>query len=469
MSSPGAATPAAPNRRRLRFRVIASFTIGGLALAVSLSVVTYVLAQRYLLDQRENNARRQAYFDARVVLDGLGREDPTAGRVLRTLELDEGKTAALVVAGREIVTSASDLPATDIPAELREVVEGGIAATQRIERPGALDLVVGVPLDAEAGSAFYEVFPLKELRATLGVIRGSLLLAGAITAAAAAALGMWASRRVLRPVNDIADAATRIASGDMTARLDTQPDPDLDRVADAFNTMVDAVADRIDREAQFASDVSHELRSPLTTLASSGTVLEAHRAELAEPAREAIDLVLGEIGHFQLVVEELLELSRAEAGVDPLLPESVRVGELVLHVAARYHTSDFDVDIDRPAAGEEILLDKRRVERILVNLLSNAETHGGGISAVRVRRVGPRLQIVVEDRGPGIPDEDRERIFERFFRGASSGRRTQRSGTGLGLAIVDQHVRVHGGSVTAEAGPEGVGSRFVIELPWSAP
>ena len=469
MTSPETASPAAPIRRRLRFRVIASFTIGGFALAVSLSVVTYVLAHRYLLDQRENTALRQAYINARVVLGGLEREDATARRVLRTLELDEDKAAVLVVAGAEVVTSGPGLSLAEIPAGLRDVVERGVAATQRIERPGVIELVVGVPLDAEEGSALYEVFPLKELRATLGVIRGSLLLAAVISAAAAALLGMWASRRVLRPVNEIADAATRIAGGDMTARLAEQPDPDLGRVADAFNTMVDAVAERIDREAQFASDVSHELRAPLTTLASSGTVLEAHRGELAEPAREAIDLVLGEIGHFQLLVEELLELSRAEAGVDPLVPESVRVGELVLRVAARYHGSDFDVDIDRPAAGEEILLDNRRVERILVNLLSNAETHGGVISAVRVRRVEQRLQIVVEDRGPGIPDEHRERIFERFFRGASAGRRTQTSGSGLGLAIVDQHVRVHGGTVAAEAGPDGVGSRFVIELPWSTP
>ncbi|HUV09518.1 MAG TPA: HAMP domain-containing sensor histidine kinase [Acidimicrobiia bacterium] len=469
MSSTGTASPAAPTRRRLRFRVIASFTIGGLALAVSLSVVTYVLAQRYLLVQRERTALRQAYFDARTVIGGLGRDDANPRRVLRSLELDEGKAALLVVDGTDVATSEPDLLLEGIPAGLRKVVERGVTATQRVERQHTLALVVGVPFGGGSGAALYQIFPLRELRATLRVIRGSLLLSAAISAAAAAALGMWASRRVLRPVNDVADAATRIAGGDLTARLDAQPDPDLDRVADAFNTMVDAVAHRIDREAQFASDVSHELRSPLTTLASSGTVLEAHRDELAAPAREALDLVLGEIGQFQLVVEELLELSRAEAGVDPLLPESVRVAELVLNVAARFRGAEFDVDVDPATAGEEILLDKRRIERVLVNLLINAETHGGGISAVRVRRVDDRLRIVVEDKGPGVPEEDRERIFERFFRGASSGRRAQTSGTGLGLAIVDLHVRVHGGSITAETGPDGVGSRFVIELPWNTP
>jgi len=466
VSPAGTGSPSSPNRRRLRFRVIASFTIGGLALAASLSVVTYVLAQRYLLDQRETSARRQAYFDARIVIDALGRQGASPRLALQSLELDEGKVATLVVGGADVTISKAELPVDVIPTGIRDLVASGVAATQRVERHQTLALVVGVPLDSDRGTAFFEIFPLKELRTTLGVIRGSLLLAAAISAGAAASLGMWASRRVLRPVNDVADAATRIAGGDLTARLAAQADPDLDRVADAFNTMVDAVTHRIDREVQFASDVSHELRSPLTTLASSGSVLEAHRAELADPAREALDLVLGEIGQFQLVVEELLELSRAEAGVDPLLPESVRVGELVLHVAARFHGADFEVDVDPPAAGEEILLDKRRLERILVNLLTNAETHGGGISAVRVRRIDDRLQIVVEDDGPGIAESDRERIFERFFRGASSGRRAQTSGTGLGLALVDQHVRVHGGSIVAEAGPGGAGSRFVIELPW---
>ncbi len=459
---------AIPTRRRLRFRVIASFTIGGLVLAVSLSLFTYLLAQRYLLDQRERAARRQAYFDARIVLDHLGRDGSTPRRALRSLELDDGRAAVLVVDGADVVVSRSDLEIR-IPDRLRALVGAGVPATQRAEVHGVLTIVVGVPLGGGAAEALYGVFPLKELRTTLGVIRGSLLLAAAITAASAAAIGMWASRRVLRPVNDIADAAARIADGDLTARLDSQPDPDLDRVANAFNTMVDAVTQRIDREAQFASDVSHELRSPLTTLASSSSVLESHRAELGDPAREALDLVLGEIAQFQLVVEELLELSRAEAMVDPLRPESIRVGELVLHVAARFRDGAFDVDIDTDTAGEEILVDKRRLERILVNLLANAEAHGGGISAVRCRHRAGWLQIAVEDRGPGIPDEDRDRIFERFFRGASAGRRTRTAGTGLGLSLVDQHVRMHRGSIEVSAGPDGVGSRFVVQIPWTRP
>lgn len=468
MSGSGTEVPATPTRRRLRFRVIASFAIGGLAVAASLSVVTHVLAQGYLLGQRENTARRQTYFDARFVVDALARDGATPLGVLRALALDEDKTALVVVEGSE-VSSDPTVSNEVIPGALRATVERGVPAMQRVELDGKLLLVVGVPFEGENKSAFYEVFPLKELRATLGVIRGSLLLAAAISVVAAAALGMWASRRVLRPVNDVADAATRIAGGDLTARLVAQADPDLDRVSDAFNTMVDAVTLRIDREAQFASDVSHELRSPLTTLATSGSVLNASREQLSAPAREAVDLVLGEIAQFQLVVEELLELSRAEAGVDPLLPESVRVGELVLHVAARFHDGTFTVDIDPPTAGEEILIDKRRLERVLVNVLTNAATHGGGIVAIRARRVDGRLQIAIEDEGPGIAEADSERIFERFFRGASSGRRTERSGTGLGLAIVAEHLRVHGGSIRVESGAGGVGSRFVVELPWDAP
>jgi signal transduction histidine kinase len=143
----------------------------------------------------------------------------------------------------------------------------------------------------------------------------------------------------------------------------------------------------------------------------------------------------------------------------------VYVGELALQVATRLGDSDFVVDLDRDLDATPLLLDKRRVERILTNLIANAQTHGQGITALRVHREDEFVRITIEDRGPGVAAEDRERVFERFARGSRSRRRGEDKGTGLGLALVAEHVRLHGGSVWVDDVPGGPGARFVVELP----
>jgi two-component system, OmpR family, sensor histidine kinase MtrB len=231
---------------------------------------------------------------------------------------------------------------------------------------------------------------------------------------------------------------------------------------------VDALQGRIERDARFVSDVSHELRSPLTTLATAVQVLEARRGELPERSQLALDLVVDEIARFQHVVSELLELSRADAGVEDLDLEPVHLGELVLQAASRLDGAATTVEIDPAVAATAILADKRRLERVLVNLFDNAQTHGEGLAAIHVRRHDDVVRVEVEDNGPGVPPEEREAVFERFFRGAVSGRRGTDSGAGLGLALVSEHIAAHGGRVWVEDrdDPQVTGARFVVEIPW---
>jgi signal transduction histidine kinase len=228
--------------------------------------------------------------------------------------------------------------------------------------------------------------------------------------------------------------------------------------------MADALEQRVERDARFVSDVSHELRSPLTTLATAADVLEARREDLPDRARTALELVVAEIDRFRSVVEELLELSRAQAAVDPLQLEPVRLGELVLQVTTRSAEAPLVVDVAAGLDGEPVLLDKRRIERVLTNLLDNARVHGGGAVGVAVTCTDGALSIVVDDAGPGVAVADRAAIFERFARGSKAGRRGTDSGTGLGLALVAEHVRLHGGEVWVEDRPAG-GARFVVTLP----
>jgi signal transduction histidine kinase len=448
--------------RGLRVRVTLAFALGGLLVSGALAALTYGLTSRYLVRQRQHAAEQQVYLDARIVRDSLvtpGSSDATAA-----LEAVPSGSRAVLLFQQRWYGSGVATGTEILPAKLIDVVTHGTPARQRIELGGTRYIAVGVPIPSIDGD-YFELVPFVELDRTLAVIRNSLLLAAAFTTISAALVGLWATRRVLRPLSDASNAAAQIAAGDITTRLDPGDDPDLAPLAIAFNDMVDALQKRVDRDARFVSDVSHELRSPLTTLATAAELLQARRDELPERSQLALDLVVDEIGRFQHVVEELLELSRADAG-ESLETEPVHLGELVLQAASRLNGAATTVEIDAAVGSTPLLADKRRLERVLTNLFDNARTHGNGLSAIRVSHHDNVARVEVDDRGPGVPESERSAIFERFYRGAVSGRRGTDSGAGLGLALVTEHVHAHGGRVWVENRDDGNGARFIFEIPW---
>jgi signal transduction histidine kinase len=231
--------------------------------------------------------------------------------------------------------------------------------------------------------------------------------------------------------------------------------------------MAQALQTRIERDARFASDVSHELRSPLMTLSASVEVMDARREEMPERAQAALDLLAVEVGRFSQLVEDLLEISRYDAGAVRLELDEVRLAEFVMQaVAATSEGRTVPVELDSELAGVVAQADKRRLMRVIANLLDNARKYGDGATGVSLRRVDDGVQIAVEDEGPGVPEDERGVIFERFARGGGAGRRGSGEGVGLGLALVAEHVRLHGGQVWVEGRLDGrEGARFVIELP----
>jgi signal transduction histidine kinase len=271
---------------------------------------------------------------------------------------------------------------------------------------------------------------------------------------------------VLRPLAEVGLAAEAIAAGELDTRIEVGADVELASLADSFNDMAAALQARIERDARFASDVSHELRSPLTTLATSISVLESRRDELSERGQAALDLLVADVHRFQTLVEDLLEISRADAGNAGLHLEEIRLGELVLHAVSSNTDAGVEIDLDAELAHVTVLADKRRLVRVLGNLVENADTHGEGVRKVAVVRApgAGRVQIHVDDAGAGVPLEERELIFERFARGRGAHNRGGAEGAGLGLALVREHVALHGGQVWVEESSEG-GSRFVVELP----
>lgn len=444
-------------RLGLRTRVTVAFAVGALLLSASMALVSYELTRRSLIGERERTALRAAYFDATVVRAGLDTDTPDVVEVLRSLDTGGSRRPVLNLDGEWYARTADPDTTTAIPAGLRDVVAAGQPAVQRVRVNGQTALVVGVPLSATA--TYFEVNSLLELEQTFQVLALALTTVAVVVAGSGAALGWYATRHGLRPLTAVADAAEKIAAGDFSARLDPAMDPDLTRLSSSFNQMVDRLAHRIERDRRFAADVSHELRSPLQTLAAAASVLARRREHQDERTALAAGLVADEIDRFQRLVNDLIDLARSDQPADRA---SVDVATLARDACLALDLPDSILHL-APAAPATWRIDRRRVAQILANLLDNAATYGGGPTSVLLTRDGSAGVIEVDDEGPGVPVEDREMIFERFVRGRAAHTRGAGDGTGLGLALVAQHAATHGGHITVTDRPGG-GARFRVTL-----
>ncbi|MGS2616778.1 ATP-binding protein [Micromonospora sp. LZ34] len=447
-------------RLGLRARVTAGFAVGALLLAASMALVSYELTRRSLLDERERTALRAAYFDAAVVRAGLDTGAPDVVEVLRSLDTGGNRRPLLHRDDQWYLRNADDGLTAAVPGELQRLVRGGEPAVQRVRIDGQPALLVGVPL-AEAAS-YYEVTSLRELEETLQVLALALTAVAIIVGGSGAAVGWYATRHSLRPLTAVADAAEKIAAGNVTARLAPTTDPDLTRLSTSFNHMVDQLARRIERDRRFAADVSHELRSPLQTLSAAASVLANRRKQLDERTALAAGLVADEVARFQQLVNDLIELARSDRPAE-LAPVDVAA---LARDACR--SRSLPAALVQVAAGTATTwwVDRRRVGQILVNLLDNAVRYGGGPVAVRLARRGGTGIVEVDDEGPGVPVADREAVFDRFVRARAAHARAGGDGTGLGLALVAQHAAAHGGRAEVGDRPGG-GARFRVELPES--
>ena len=459
----------APVRRRfgLRTRLTLTFALGAALLSAVLAFITFGLTRQNLIDQRQDSAIARAFSNA----DRLAAELPYAttpiqvARDLNALSHPNDEHALLANAGRWYETDAAMFTQESVPVDLLDMVQSGQPARVRTRLDDSVHLIVGVPvsgLDAQ----YYESVPFADLQRTLDGLGWTLLIASALTTVAGALIGYWASRRVFAPLLDVGTAAGAIAGGRLDTRLPEGVDPDLDLISRPFNEMAQALEDRIERDARFASEVSHELRSPLMTLAASIEVLENTRDDLPERARTALVLLSADIDRLQQLVEDLLEISRFDVGAITLHLEDVLVVELVYQSVSVLGGGGVPVIHDQDTDELVVRVDKRRFGRVIANLLDNAERYAGGATSVSVERADDSIRIAVEDAGNGVPEDERDIIFDRFSRGAEGGNRSTDTGVGLGLALVDEHIRLHGGRVWVEDRHDGGhGARFVVELP----
>jgi len=466
---PGWLSRFVPHRLGLRNRILLTFTLGVAVLAIVLAFTTYGLTRSTLLRQEEDSALDQAFRNARQVRATL-RAAPGSGAAALEV-VPDGESEPFLHYRGEWENRSPQFSRDNIRPALQERVIDDRVSAQMVYEEEQPVLAIGIPL-TDVGASYFEIVPLEQVRDTLNSVRVSLLGAAVITTAVGVLLGVWAARRAVRPLADAAQAAQAIAGGGLGTRLEPGEDPDLQVLAGSFNDMASALQYRVERDARFASDVSHELRSPLTTLAASAEVLQSRRDELPEKAAAAVDLIVADVGRFQNLVEDLLEISRFDAGAVRLNREDLLVAEFVRQAVSVSSLPEAHLTVDPRAEELVIQGDKRRLARVVANLLENARYYGGGRVDVTVEPSQPEgedivdVQIAVEDHGPGVPPEERVLIFERFARGVSAGRRGASEGAGLGLALVDEHVRMHGGRVWVEDRRDGEeGARFVIELP----
>jgi signal transduction histidine kinase len=320
---------------------------------------------------------------------------------------------------------------------------------------GPIKKVVQGPLLVADGAGYLFLLPRDEVpprraldRAFMWIFSGAALF-GIVMAIA---IGRW----VTVPIERLTDAARRMERGDLSVRVEPEGGPELAALATGFNAMAAALDENEALRRRMVSDVAHELRAPLTNIRCE---LESMQDGLTSATPERIASLHEETMHLARLVDDLQELSLAEAGALEIVPQPIAVAAL-----ARRATAAMQVVTDGP---EDLIVmaDPTRAVQILANLLTNAITYSSDVR-LQWRREGSEAVIQVVDRGVGIAADQLPHIFERFYR-VDPSRSRHTGGAGLGLSIVKQLVLAHGGRVWAESTP-GQGSTFSFTLPTSS-
>lgn len=439
----------------VRHRVRLVFLVGGVLVALFIGVTIWLLARGYLTGVRQGAATRQAEASAVTVERLLDPRDPELPQQARELSGVNESGILVLRAGRALASAG--LTPEQVPPTFRQRVEAGERLRQRVRVDGEVRLLVGIPL--RTGASYFQSLPFRELNSTLSTLSTALLGAGVTVALSSLLLAGLAIRGALRPVEDLTRAAQAVARGELGTRM-PEDDRDLAELARVFNATTADLERRVRESARFAGTVSHELRTPLTTMVNAVALLERRVEQLPPVAQEAVQLLRSQLARFQRLLLDLLDIAVATDKGDRL---EVRPVDLTRHVVELAQAEGWPA-VDVEDAPVVVAADPRRLDRIVSNLVNNANTHGGGLVRIGVLSSERAGRIEVDDAGPGVPAADRESVFERFTRGTPASDATQPPGVGLGLAFVAELTALQHGRVWVQDAPGG-GSRFVVELP----
>ena len=368
----------------------------------------------------------------------------------------------------------------DVPPELTARLDAGEQVAYVFAVVPTVDgrrraMVVGAELTTPVGPyRMFHLFPLTAEQDTLALVRRTAAAAGVLLVLLLVLIAGLVTRQVVHPVQLAARTAERLADGQLEERMRVRGEDEIARLAMSFNSMAGALQRQIRQledlsrlQQRFVSDVSHELRTPLTTVRMAADVLHEARQDFPPAAARSAELLQAQLGRFEELLAELLEISRYDAGAASLDAEPLDLLVLVDRVAQAFGAladrrgSALLVHAAGPVVAE---IDHVRVERILRNLVVNAIEHGEG-QPVEVTVTGGRscVAVLVRDHGVGLRPGEAALVFTRFWRGDPSRARTT-GGTGLGLAIAFEDARLHGGRLQAWGAP-GQGAAFLLTLP----
>jgi signal transduction histidine kinase len=299
------------------------------------------------------------------------------------------------------------------------------------------------------------------------VVTLSLVLASIAATAAALVASYLLSQRIVAPIHRLARASSRIAGGHYAERAPASGNDELGELAETFNQMATSLEETERRRLALIGDVAHELRTPLSTIEG---YTEGLLDGVIEGSSETYALILREAGRLRRLVDDLQELSRAEAKQISLHPRLVAPRQLVEGAMARLRPQMEDkglnAEVDLPEGLPNVYIDEDRTIQVLINLLGNAlrYTPAGGKVTVRVRRLASQVEFAVIDTGVGITPEHLPHVFERFYR-VDQSRFRPAGGTGIGLTIARYLVEAQGGTIKVESPGAGRGSTFSFTLP----
>jgi two-component system OmpR family sensor kinase len=301
-----------------------------------------------------------------------------------------------------------------------------------------------------------ELDEMGEAVSVVAVVSGVVLLLGM-------ALAYFASGRVLAPLRKLRDAARSVSGSDMTRRIEVSGSDELAELAETFNRMLDRIESAFTSQREFIRDMSHELRTPIAIVRGHVELLAEEGALEPDERREAYKLVTDELSRMTRLVEELLELTRAERP-DFLRLQTVRIGKLAEELVAKASSMaprDWVLDGTSPRM---VVADPQRLTQAIVGIVDNAIKHtdDGDRIALGAAVNGTEARLWVRDTGPGISEDDQRAIFERFQRGRETRRRYD--GSGLGLAIARAIAEAHGGRIELQSMPDA-GARFDLIIP----
>jgi signal transduction histidine kinase len=455
----------AAERRRVRARLgtvrvrttVAAVAVAGLAMALGALVLVAVL--RDTLTREVRAAARLRGQDVGAVLAS----DPAGSHPLAVDDADELLIQVLDENGRVVAASpnAAGLPPV---ARLRpgDSAEVEVPPGARVERDGAF-LAVATGTDTALGRRTVVVVRSTEIVSEATAAVSGLLAVGLPLLLAVVAVTTWiVVGRALAPVEAIRAEVDAISAAALHRRVPDPPaDDEIGRLARTMNRMLSRLEQAQARQRRLVSDASHELRSPIASIRQHAEVALAHPGR--STTTELATTVLAENLRLQRLAEDLLLLTRADEHTLALRKRPVDVDDLVFDEARRLREgTGLRVDTTGVSAGR-VDGDAAGLRRVLRNLGENAARYARGHLAFSVAERDGRVLVEVDDDGPGIPEADRERVFERFVR-LDDARARDDGGSGLGLAIVAELVAAHGGTVAIAPSPLG-GARLEVTLP----